>query len=121
MSIETCHGHSLYFISTDGPSLCSEQDALDLLGEIWGTAADFLVVPASRFKPSFFDLSTRQAGHFFQKVQNYGARLIVLGDISSHLSSSIALTDFVAETNRIGHHLFTVDRDEMASILCSRS
>ncbi|WP_180903580.1 hypothetical protein [Martelella soudanensis] len=47
MSIETCHGHSLYFISTDGPSLCSEQDALDLLGEIWGTAADFLVVPVN--------------------------------------------------------------------------
>lgn len=110
MSTATVNGIHLFFVAAEGPALGSEQDALDLLGETYGTQTDMLVVPASRFAPEFFDLSTKLAGHFFQKLQNYQMRLAILGDISEHLARSKALRDFVGETNRTGHHLFAADR-----------
>lgn len=66
MRTESCNGLNLYFASAEGPALCSEQDILDLLGETWGTGTDVIVLSVNRFAPEFFDLSTRQAGHFFQ-------------------------------------------------------
>lgn len=110
MSVQTTNGTRLYFVAAEGPALSSEQDALDLLGEIYGTETDMIVVPAGRFAPGFFDLSTKMAGHFFQKLQNYQMRLAILGDISAYTAASKALRDFVGETNRVGRHLFAPDR-----------
>jgi hypothetical protein len=70
-SIELIERLKLYFAAGEGSSLATEQDALDLLGETYGQEIDMIVVPVQRFPSSFFDLSTRQAGHFFQKMQNY--------------------------------------------------
>lgn len=120
MSTHSFNGLNLFFVAAEGPSLSSEQDALDLLGETYGTDTDVIVVPASRFAPEFFDLSTKLAGHFFQKMQNYRMRLVILGDISQHFGSK-ALTDFVGETNRIGHHMFSTDQAEMEAGLGRRS
>lgn len=111
---------NLFFAADDGPALASEQDALDLLGEIYGREIDVIVVPVGRFTPQFFQLSSKQAGHFFQKMQNYRVRLVILGDISAYTASSKALQDFVAETNRIGHHLFAADRSEIEAKLCRK-
>jgi hypothetical protein len=110
MAAETHNGTNLLLVDADGPKLASEQDALDLIGLTYGTDTDVIVVPATRFKPEFFDLSTRLAGGFFQKLQTYRLRLAIVGDISSYLTRSKALRDFVSETNRIGHHLFVADR-----------
>jgi hypothetical protein len=74
-------------------------------------------VPVSRFTPEFFDLSTRLAGHFFQKLQNYQMRLAIVGDIADHVARSTALHDFVGETNRRGHHLFVADRAALSAAL----
>ena len=120
MSTQSFNGLTLFFADAQGPKLSSEQDALDLLGATYGTQTDVIVVPAARFAPDFFDLSTRLAGHFFQKLQNYQMRLVILGDISDHTGRSKALNDFVGETNRIGHHLFAADRAAMEAGL-SRS
>ncbi|MGK6317115.1 DUF4180 domain-containing protein [Neorhizobium sp. DT-125] len=117
MSIENITGLNLYFAATDGSALATEQDALDLLGETYGKEVDVIVVPTSRFTPEFYDLSSRLAGHFFQKMQNYRMRLVILGDISVYTTASKALRDFVAETNRIGHHLFATDRAELENKL----
>lgn len=117
MSTETFNGTVVFFVAADGPRLGSEQDALDLLGETYGTQADMLAVPASRFVPAFFDLSTRLAGHFFQKLQNYGMRLAIVGDISAATAKSRALQDFIGETNRIGHHVFAADRAALDAAL----
>lgn len=113
MSTENNAGVDLYFAATDGPALATEQDALDLLGEIYGMEIDVIVIPAHRFRSEFYDLGSRLAGHFFQKMQNYRVRLVILGDITVHLAASKALRDFIAETNRIGHHLFVADRAEL--------
>ncbi len=117
MSLERINGVALFFVAAEGPALSSEQDALDLLGETYGTETEMIAVPASRFAPEFFDLSTRLAGHFFQKLQNYRMRLAIVGDISGPVSSSKALADFVGETNRRGHHLFVADRDALVAAL----
>lgn len=113
MSTENITGLNLYFAVADGPALATEQDALDLLGETYGKEIDVIIVPAHRFTPEFYDLSSRLAGHFFQKMQNYRVRLVILGDISVHIAASKALRDFVGETNRLGHHLFANDRAEL--------
>ncbi|WFE74741.1 DUF4180 domain-containing protein [Roseinatronobacter sp. S2] len=120
MSTDPFQGFNLYFAAAEGPALSTEQDALDLLGETWGTGADVIVVPVNRFAPCFFELSNKQAGHFFQKMQNYQARLVILGDISVHASHSKALAGFVEEINRIGHHIFAFDRKDM-EVKLSRS
>ncbi|PXA97385.1 DUF4180 domain-containing protein [Nostoc sp. 3335mG] len=96
-----------------GPGLGSEQDALDVIGQTYGREIDAVAIPVSRLRPEFFDLSTKVAGLFIQKLQNYQLRLVVLGDISEHLARSAALGDFVGETNRIGHHCFAADRAAM--------
>jgi len=117
MSTERINGLTVFFVAATGSALSSEQDALDLLGETYGTETDRIVVPASRFAPEFFDLSTRLAGHFFQKLQNYQMRLAIVGDISGPVARSQALADFVGETNRKGHHIFAADRPTLATML----
>jgi hypothetical protein len=121
MSTERLGNINLYFAAVEGPSLATERDALDLIGETYGQEIDVIVVPVGRFTPQFFQLSSKQAGHFFQKMQNYQARLVILGDISAYVASSKTLRDFVGETNRIGHHLFAADRAEMEAKLCRKA
>ncbi|MGX9938060.1 DUF4180 domain-containing protein [Advenella kashmirensis] len=121
MRIERLGNLNVYFAAAEGPALASEQDALDLIGETYGKEIDVIVVPAGRFAPAFFQLSSKQAGHFFQKMQNYQARLVILGDISAYSASSKALHDFVGETNRTGHHLFAASRSEMEARLYRKS
>jgi hypothetical protein len=117
MSTKSFNDTVVFFVSGAGPALKTEQDALDLLGETYGTETALIAVPAGRFAPSFFDLSTKEAGHFFQKLQNYQMRLAILGDISTHVGNSKALRDFVGETNRIGHHLFVADEAALVAAL----
>ena len=117
MAIENINGVTVYLVSAEGRALASEQDALDLLGQTYGTETDMIAVPAERFAEGFFDLSTRQLGHFFQKLQNYQMRLAVLGDISQHMNASKAVRDFVGETNQVGRHLFAEDRETLQARL----
>ncbi|MGO1767120.1 hypothetical protein CAP48_08110 [Advenella sp. S44] len=121
MGIERLGNLNVYFAAAEGPALASEQDALDLIGETYGQEIDVIVVPVGRFTPEFFQLSSKQAGHFFQKMQNYQTRLVILGDISAYSASSKALQDFVGETNRTGHHLFAATRSEMEARLYQKA
>ena len=121
MATQSINGVTVYFVSADGCALASEQDALDLIGETYGTETDMIAVPTARFADGFFDLSTKHLGHFFQKLQNYQMRLAVLGDISQHMDASKALRDFVMETNTVGHHLFAPDRMALTAGLRGRA
>ena len=121
MEIERVGNLNVYFAAATGPALASEEDALDLIGETYGQEIDVIVVPVGRFTPEFFQLSSKQAGHFFQKIQNYQARLVILVDILAYSASSKALHHFVGETNRTGHHLFAATRSEMAAKLCKKA
>ncbi|WP_320066115.1 DUF4180 domain-containing protein [Micromonospora sp. RTGN7] len=91
-----------------GPPVVTVQDALDLIGAAF-LGAEVVAVPASRLDETFFSLDTRFAGEVMQKFVNYQLRLVVLGDITDHLSASAALRALVYESNRADHVWFLPD------------
>ncbi|MEU4397079.1 DUF4180 domain-containing protein [Micromonospora orduensis] len=91
-----------------GPTVATEQDALDLIGAAFA-GAQVVAVPASRLDERFFSLGTRFAGEVMQKFVNYRLRLAIVGDISGHLSESSALRALVHESNKAGHIWFVPD------------
>jgi hypothetical protein len=113
----THNGLILLELDAVGPVLATDRDAADLIGETYGSNAEIVVVPIERFDPQFLELRSGIAGIFFQKMQNYGKRLVVLGDIAGEIAASKSLHDFVYETNRVGNHLFAPDRDTMLARL----
>lgn len=115
MPTETLNDLAVHSLPATGPLLASERDALDLIGAHGD--AEVIVVPVSRLAPEFFELKTKLAGDFFQKLQTYGLRLVVLGDISGRVAASRSLNDFVVETNRVDHHMFAPDRETMLARL----
>jgi len=109
---ELVNGVSVWRLPEAGPLLGNGQSALDLIGESYGRGLDMLTVPVSRLDPEFFRLASGLAGEFSQKLQNYGLRLAIVGDISDRIEESAPLRDFVRETNRRGHHLFVASEAE---------
>jgi hypothetical protein len=91
-----------------GPPVATTQAALDLIGAAFA-GAEVVAVPAERLDPSFFALGSRFAGEIMQKFVNYRLRLVVVGDISTHLAASSALRALVAESNRHDHIWFVPD------------
>ncbi len=100
-----------------GPKLGTERDALDLIGAALEQGATLVIVPAERLDDAFFQLRTRVAGTFMQKLVNYRLRLAILGDISRHLAESAALRDFVFESNRGNQIWFVADIPELEAKL----
>ena len=113
VNVETVNGVRILRVPAEGPAIGTEQDALDLIGETYGQEVDLIAVPAARLHPDFLRLRTRMAGDFMQKMQNYGLRLAIVGDISAAVAGSPALRDFVYESNSIGRMVFVQDEDEM--------
>ena len=98
--ISEINGQKVLTYEASKPTLASEDDAVDLLGDAFGADATVVVVPADRVAPEFFTLSSRVAGEVVRKFQMYHVRLVVLGDVSTHVESSEAFRAFVHETNR---------------------
>ncbi|MBT2404445.1 MULTISPECIES: DUF4180 domain-containing protein [unclassified Streptomyces] len=95
-----------------GPTVVTEQDALDLIGAALFDA-EVVVVPVSRFDEKFFSLSTGFAGDIMQKFVNYRLRLAVIGDISRHMETSTALRALVHESNTASHIWFLPDVESL--------
>jgi hypothetical protein len=108
MLIETINGKRVAFY--DGPQIASEADANDIIGATYGLEVDVIAVAAEKFVDDFFWLSSGLAGAVLQKMQQYGFRFAVLGDISRFTAESPALRDFVYESNRRGQTMFLADR-----------
>ncbi|WP_188197418.1 DUF4180 domain-containing protein [Nonomuraea sp. SYSU D8015] len=105
----------LYICAPDGPLLRSNRDALDLIGEAWGSGATWVAVPAERLHDDFFSLRTGVAGEIAQKFVNYRLGLAIVGDISRFTEVSSALRAWVLESNRGDHLWFVRDLDELAA------
>ena len=94
---------SLLQLAPDGPRIRTAQDAMDLIATTFvPDGAETIVVPVERLDPDFFRLATGVAGEVVQKFVNYRRRLVVLGDVSGHITRSDAFRDWVREVNR-GH------------------
>src|SRR5689334_2907490 len=99
-TVTTINGVTALVCAPEGQTLASENDAVDLIGEALSSGAELVVIPVERLDPAFFQLSTRVAGLFMQKLVNYRRRLVILGDISAYVAASQAFHDFVYESNR---------------------
>ena len=117
MDVREINGQRVIEYRADGPLLASVADVIDLVGEAFAADATVVIVPASRLPDDFFRLRTGFAGEVMQKFQNYGRRLMIVGDISAHVVQSTALRDFVGETNRIGNHIFAPDREAVEAAI----
>lgn len=89
-------------LPADGPVIATEDDVRDIIGQTFGTDVDTVVIPTTRLAPAFFRLSSGLAGAMLQKFTNYRMAVIIVGDIAAHLENSVALRDFVRESNRRG-------------------
>jgi hypothetical protein len=106
-SVIELHGVRVLDVGAHGPRIRDERDAIDLIGETFGQDVDWILIPTERLDPSFFDLSTRHAGGFLQKLVNYRLKAAIVGDIEAHVARSNALRDFVRESNAGAQLWFT--------------
>jgi hypothetical protein len=99
----------------DGPNITSESDAADLVGEMLGSGATWIVIPVERLSGDFFELKTGLAGQVVQKFVTYRRNLAVLGDVTPYTSTSRSFRDFVYESNRGKQIWFLPDIEEFAT------
>lgn len=108
MQVETIKGKRVAYY--EGEPIAREMDANDIIGATYGLDVDVIAVPVEKFVDDFFWLSTGLAGAVLQKMQQYGFRFAILGDIGRFTEESPSLRDFVYESNRHGQTLFLPDR-----------
>lgn len=77
--------------------ISTAEEGTDLLGTIYYSGFDKVILPATCLTKDFFDLKTGVAGEILQKFSNYRVRLVIIGDFSSYTSKSIR--DFIYESN----------------------
>jgi hypothetical protein len=108
---------TLAAIDATGPMLSTESDATDLIGQFYGQDVDIVVIPVTRMVPEFWQLRTRLAGLFIQKLIQYGMRPAFVGDLSAEVAASDALRDYIRECNRRQDVLFAPDRAALDAML----
>lgn len=84
-------------IISDELIIQSNEDGLDLLGNMYYQGFDRFIIYEKNITPAFFDLKNGMAGEILQKFSNYRVRLAIVGDFSAYTSKSI--TDFIYESN----------------------
>jgi hypothetical protein len=100
MTASLMHGLPVFVVDRDGGPISREQDAVDLLANMWEHGSRMFVIPVERLPAEFFDLSSGLAGTLLQKFVGYRMRVVILGDISAHTARSTALASLVHESNR---------------------
>ncbi|QFY10506.1 DUF4180 domain-containing protein [Nonomuraea phyllanthi] len=106
---------TIHVLEPDGAPLRETQDALDLIGEAFGSGVRWVAIPVERLHEDFFALRTGVAGEIAQKFVNYGIGLAVVGDVSRFTATGTALRDWVRESNRGRHVWFVADLEELAA------
>lgn len=102
-------------IEVAGIFISSEQDAIDLLGNLYYQGFDKVILFKENITPDFLDLKNGIAGNILQKFSNYQFRLAIVGDFSEYKSKS--LNDFIYECNKIGHLNFLDSVQDAIKIL----
>jgi hypothetical protein len=116
-SLVESNGCRMLTLSASGPLLGSAGDVIDIIGQSLSQGATVIVVPVERLDPAFFQLRSRLAAEFVQKIVNYRLRLAVIGDVSAHSAASTAWRDFVREANRGSCVWFLQDYDALVAKL----
>lgn len=82
----------------------------DVLGLIYNSDKDNLILCQKNIAPEFFDLTTGLAGEVAQKLVNYRRCIAVIGNYANLDSKS--LRDFIYESNLRGNIFFVASREE---------
>ena len=114
-------GTPVWLCDPDGPLLDGERAATDIIGDTFGSGVELVVIPVQRLGPGFLTLSTRLAGEVIQKFVNYRLHLAIVGDITTAVTASDALRDFVRESNRGRHVWFVADMAELEAKLTAQA
>ncbi|MFD5823912.1 DUF4180 domain-containing protein [Lentzea sp. NPDC060358] len=117
--VRTRHGATVLMCSPDGPPVVDEQSAVDLIATLWGQDVQWLALPLPRLGEDFLVLRTRVAGTVVQKLQQYGFKVAVVGDITEQVAASTALRDFVRESNSGRQLWFVADEAELDARLAA--
>jgi len=75
--VDTEHSKYVELYSADAP-LCSEQDALDLMGLCSSYDTNCLLISGEAFSQDFFNLKTGIAGAMMQKWVNYQMQVAII-------------------------------------------
>lgn len=90
----------VFFVDAEGQKIGREADAADLIGQIYGSEAEWVAIPLSRLDDDMLQLSNRKLGLFIQKLVNYRLKVAIIGDVGGAMAASKAFNDFVVESNR---------------------
>ena len=93
----TINNISIAEVQSEELIIRTNEDGLDLLGNLYYQGFDRIIVYEKNIAPAFFDLKNGMAGEILQKFSNYRVRLAIVGDFSAYTGKSI--TDFIYESN----------------------
>ncbi len=85
-------------ISSEETIIRTNDDGLDLLGNLYYQGFDRIVLYEKNITSDFFDLKNGMASEILQKFSTYRVRLAIVGDFSKYTSKS--LNDFIYESNK---------------------
>ena len=85
--------------------------ALELLGNIYYSGYDGIIIYEKNITPTFFDLKTKLAGEILQKFVQYQHKLFIIGEFGKYRSKS--LQDFITESNRGNQIKFIKDIESL--------
>ncbi|KUJ53278.1 DUF4180 domain-containing protein [Chryseobacterium sp. JAH] len=97
----TFHEINIAELISDELIIKSEQDGLDLLGNLYYQGFDKVILHEKNIIPEFFDLKTGLAGEILQKFSNYRISLAIIGNFEKYQSKS--LKQFILESNKTQH------------------
>ena len=107
------NGTRVLAVALEGPVVCDESSALDVIGDAFGEEATVVAMPVERLCAEFFQLRTGVAGAVVAKFVNYRLRLVVVGDPSHHGPTSGPVEDWIREANRSRDLWFVADDAEL--------
>jgi hypothetical protein len=113
------HAERVLEYAPEGPPLRTERDAVRVMEQARSEQAQFIVIPAKRLDPDFFELRTGVAGTMLQKFVTYRFRVAILGDFSELAAKSESLRAFIVEQNRGGAIWFLANLGELETRLAS--
>lgn len=108
-------GSLLSEISDSGIILQTPQDIVELIANSQYLGSEKIILRQNQLPDRFFDLKSGLAGEMLQKFATYRAKLAIVGDFQNIESKS--LRDFIYESNKHGHILFTQTITEAQELL----
>jgi hypothetical protein len=97
--------------------IAGADDALELVAACAGAETNRVLIDAARLPDAFFDLSSRFAGEFLQKLQNY--RIVAAAVLPPDERHTESFKEFLTEARRGRQFRAFIERAEAEMWLCS--